>query len=205
MANDNEFIEKLTKGISEALKNGLSEGIGLAEVARNEAAKLINEKKRGFVPQAACMKCRQPVNVCGGPEMKRIQVAKDGKLQFDKDSNPVWEKDDNGRDKLVQATGDREPDANHVLMVVDVGDRDASKYLTYVVVNSVKYRSGRPGHKVLVPVHNDIQAILSNYEKTEIDQRQGKEVQYNSGSIGPGTGRSGFRPPRAQLARRSFV
>lgn len=186
--NDNDFIEKLTKGISEALKNGLSEGIGLAEVARNEAAKLLTEKKRGFVPQAACMKCKQPINVCGGPEMKD---------ELDDKGKPTGRK--------IQATGDREADANHVLMVVDVNDRDASKYLTYVVINSVKYRSGRPGHKVLVPKNNDIAAILSNYEKTEIDQRQGKVTQYNSGSIGPGTGRNGVRPPRIQANRRSYA
>lgn len=195
---DEDFTKELVTRISEAMKDGLKEGLGsglqLAEMARNEAAKLLAEKKRGFVPMAACMKCRQPINVCGGPEMKKL---------LDKDGKEVLGPD--GKVQMVQATGDREADANHELIVVNVGDREANKFLTCVIINSVKYRSGRAGHRILVPKNNDIAAILSNFEKTEIDQRQGKETQYNSGMLGRGTGRTGIRPPKMQLSKRSYV
>lgn len=184
MANkDDELIERLTKSISEALKSGLSEGIGLAEVARNEAAKLLNEKKKGFIPGPTCFKCRQPVNVCGGPEMK---------AKVDDQGKPVL--DSNGKPIMIQATKDNQPDANHDLIAVQVNDSEAEKYFRGVFINSVKYRSRSNGHKILVPKMNDIAAICSTFEKNERDQRIGKVANHDSGVVSPGSGRSRFVP-----------
>lgn len=176
-SEDADLIEKLTKSIGDALSKGLSEGLGIAEVARNAAAVELASKKKGFIPGPTCFKCRQPVNVCGGPEMKD---------ELDKDGKPTGKK--------VQATKDNQPDANHDLMAVQVEDSEAEKYFRGVYINSVKYRSRSNGHKILVPKQNDIAAICSTFVKNERDQRIGKVANHDSGVVSPNSGRSRFVP-----------
>lgn len=184
MANkDEDLIKELTLAIGKSISEGLSNGLSLAEMARNEAAKLINEKKKGFMPGPTCFKCRQPINVCGGPEMKKA-LDKDGKEVLGPDGKVV----------MVQATKDNEADANHELIAVQVNDNEAERFFQGVVINSVKYRSRSNGHRILVPKNNDIAAICSTFEKNEKDQRIGKVANHDSGVVAPGSGRSRFVP-----------
>lgn len=190
MANDKKvdeteaaLLERLMGKFAEAMQKGMTDGISLAEMARGEAAKLIATQKRGFVPKETCLKCRQPVNVCGGPEMV-------GKL--DKDNKAVL--DANGKSELVEKTKWNEADANHSLMSVTVSDPDAERYFRGAVINGVNYRSRNGNHKILVPKDNDIASICAMYEKNEKEQRVGKIVQHDSGTVGRGTGRSKFTP-----------
>src|SRR4051812_928371 len=54
--------------------------------------------------------------------------------------------------------------SKHEMLVVWPHDNSNAKYFSGIILNSVRYRSNGPGHRICVPAVNDIPGELSKWE-----------------------------------------
>jgi hypothetical protein len=74
----------------------------------------------------------------------------------------------------------------HVKMAVYPQSRSLGKSWSGVGINGVWYQSASPNHPVDVPADAPIAHMIQEWERAEMEMRQGREFDHNSGSIGPG-------------------
>lgn len=167
--------EKMAAALGESVQKGLREGMTMAAMAREGMDPVLSNARQARKNLGAmCHKCRMPVGVCGGPEMKDEPVLDaDGKPML-KDGKPVT--------KRVEATKPNAEDANHVKMVVLPSDPAAARWFQWIGVNGVKFASRRHGQAILVPRKNDFAYILNTFQKFEQDFRQSRQVKFRQGA-----------------------
>lgn len=165
----------MAAALGDSVQKGLREGMTMAAMAREGMdPNLATARQARKALGAMCHKCRMPVGVCGGPEMKEVpKLDGDGKPML-KDGKPVTER--------VEATKPGAEDANHVKMVVLPSDPAAARWFQWIGINGVKFASRRHGQPILVPRKNDFQGILNTFQNFEQDFRQSRKVRFNQGA-----------------------
>lgn len=78
----------------------------------------------------------------------------------------------------------------HVQMVVYPKNPRLAEFFPGVILNGVTYRSNHPSELVTVPAQNDIAYSIEKFEESEDNFRHGRTASHNSGTIGPGGGRT---------------
>lgn len=165
---------KMVSALGDTMAKNLKEGLAMAEMARVQAdLNMENARHARRNLGATCHKCRMPVKVCGGPEMKTVpKLDNEGKPML-ADGKPVT--------MQVEATKASEADANHVKMVVLPSDANAAKWFQWIGINGVRFASRGRGQAILVPRKNDFAAILNTFTNFETDFRGSRKVRFNQG------------------------
>jgi len=166
---------KMVAALGDTMSKNLKEGLAMAEMARSAAdLNLANARNARRNLGAQCHKCRLPVKVCGGPEMKTVpKLDAEGKPMLTSDGKPVT--------MQVEATKANAEDANHVKMVVLPSDANAAKWFQWIGINGVRFASRGRGQAILVPRKNDFAAILNTFTNFETDFRGARKVRFNQG------------------------
>jgi hypothetical protein len=168
-------MEKMGAALGDSLQKGMREGLTMAAMAREGMdPNLAKARELRQSLGGECPKCRMPMRVCGGPEMKEVPVLDaDGKPTL-KDGKPVTRK--------VEATKPDAEDINHVKMVVMPNDPNAARWFQFIGLNGVKFASRRRGRAILVPRKNDFAYMLNTFSNFEHNFRQSRKVKFDRGA-----------------------
>jgi hypothetical protein len=171
----NESNNKLIAAFGDKVEKALREGPVMAAMAREQMdPSMAKARELRQSLGGECPKCRMPMRVCGGPEMKDEPVLDDKGQPVTKDGKPVTRK--------VEATKSDAEDANHVKMVVMPNDPNAARWFQFIGLNGVKFASRRRGRAILVPRKNDFAYMLNTFSNFENDFRQSRKVRFNQGA-----------------------
>jgi hypothetical protein len=72
----------------------------------------------------------------------------------------------------------------HEMLVVFPKDEQYGRFFTGVKINGHNYLSNGPGHKICVPLQNNIAHIVESFENNERIQANGRTKNHNSGVLG---------------------
>lgn len=166
---------KMVAALGDTMSKNLKEGLAMAEMARLQTdLNMENARQARRNLGSQCHKCRLPVKVCGGPEMKTMpKLDGEGKPMLTADGKPITVQ--------VEATKANAEDANHVKMVVLPSDGNAAKWFQWIGINGVKFASRGRGQAILVPCKNDFASILNTFTNFETDFRGSRKVRFNQG------------------------